>query len=58
MIPAAVDRMKRDSQDKTFLSRENLQNIAITPMTPELKANLKRYAEKLQMEPEVACLDD
>jgi hypothetical protein len=45
--------MKRDSQDGTFIGRENLQNIEITEMTPELQASLQRYAEKLQMEPDV-----
>uniref|UniRef100_A0A914Y7L2 Uncharacterized protein n=1 Tax=Panagrolaimus superbus TaxID=310955 RepID=A0A914Y7L2_9BILA len=56
-IPDAITRMQRDSQDTTFLSRDKLQNIPITEMTPELKASLQRYAEKLQMEPDVAGLD-
>jgi hypothetical protein len=56
-IPDAVARMQRDSQDSTFLSREKLQDIPITEMTSELKANLQRYAEKLQMEPDVVGLE-
>uniref|UniRef100_A0AC34GXL4 Uncharacterized protein n=1 Tax=Panagrolaimus sp. ES5 TaxID=591445 RepID=A0AC34GXL4_9BILA len=56
-IPNAITRMQRDSQDNTFLSRDKIQNIPITEMTPELKATLQRYAEKLQMEPDVVGLE-
>jgi hypothetical protein len=57
-IPDAVTRMKRDSQDGTFLSRDKLAAIPISEMTPELKGSLQRYAEKLQMEPDVLGLED
>lgn len=57
-IPAAVERTQRDSQANTFLSRDSLQHITITEMTPELKKSLHRYAEKLQMEPDVAGIED
>uniref|UniRef100_A0AC34Q0G4 Uncharacterized protein n=1 Tax=Panagrolaimus sp. JU765 TaxID=591449 RepID=A0AC34Q0G4_9BILA len=56
LMADAKECLKKDSQENTFLSQTALAGIRVTEMTSELKASLVRYAERLQMEPEVSGL--
>ncbi|KAE9551072.1 hypothetical protein FO519_005709 [Halicephalobus sp. NKZ332] len=56
LLATAKSRLNRDSQQNTFLSQSALAGIQTTQMTEEVKSNLRRYAERFQMEADVSGL--
>jgi len=56
LLATAKSCLNRDSQHDTFLSQSAMAGIQATEMTEEIKSNLRRYAERLQMEADVSGL--
>ena len=56
LLPQAREKLQKDSQENTFLSRSALSTLKVSEMTEEVRSKLKIYAKRFQMEEDVSSL--